>query len=105
LLEAIWFKLCGHVCSFQSGVEVCFGFCWWNISDRFQQAAIVEPVDPFEGGVFDRYKAPPWATTMNDFRFEETVDCLSQCIVIGIPDAADGRCDFGFRQPLGVFDR
>jgi hypothetical protein len=51
-----------------------------DISDRFQQAAMVKPVDPFEGGVFDSFKAPPWAATMNDFRFEQAVDCLGNAL-------------------------
>jgi hypothetical protein len=41
---------------------------------------------------------------MNDFRFIEAVDGLSQGIVIAVADAADGRLDARISQFFGVFD-
>lgn len=46
---------------------------------------MVKPVDPFEGGVFDGFKAPSWAATMNDFRFEQAVDCLGHLTALRWP--------------------
>ncbi len=70
-------------------MEVYLCFSWRYIPYMLQQAAIVEPVDPFKRGLFDSFKAAPGATPVNDFSFEETVDCFGQSIVIGIPNAAD----------------
>jgi hypothetical protein len=39
-----------------------FGLGGWDISDRLEQAAVVEPVDPFEGGELDRLGAEREAT-------------------------------------------
>ena len=46
-------SLRGHVFGFQSGVEVCLCFRRKDGSDRLKQAAVVEPVDAFESGMFD----------------------------------------------------
>ena len=55
--------------------------------------AVVEPVDPFEGREFDRFKVAPWATTVDDFGLEQAVDCFGQCVVIAVANAAHGRFD------------
>ena len=47
---AVWFKLCGHRRLFQCGVEICLSFGWRDVADGFEQSAVIEPVDPFEGG-------------------------------------------------------
>jgi hypothetical protein len=95
----------GHGFSFQSCVEVCFGLCWWDASDGFQQAAGVDPVDPFEGGVFHSVEAAPWAAAVDDLGFEQAVDRLGEGIVIAVADAADRRFDTDLGQAFGVFDR
>ena len=100
--EAGCFKLRGHGLSFQSCVVVCFGLCRRDVSDRFQQAAIVEPVDAFECGVFHGVEAAPWAAAMNDLGLEQAIDRFGQGIVIRIPDAAQRRFDTCFSQPFSV---
>jgi hypothetical protein len=50
LPEAVWFELRGHGASNGLGMVTCFGLGRWNIADRFEQASVVEPVDPFERG-------------------------------------------------------
>ena len=67
--------------------------------------AVVEPVDPFEGREFDRFKVAAWATTVDDFGLEQAVDCFGQCVVIAVASAAHGRFDAGIRQSFIVFDR
>src|SRR5271154_7623214 len=42
---------------------------------------------------------------MDDFSFVETVDRFGEGVVVRVADAADGRLDSGFGEPLGVFDR
>jgi len=31
-----------------------FGLGGWDIADRLEKTPVIEPVDPFEGGEFDR---------------------------------------------------
>jgi hypothetical protein len=44
-------------CRYRRGLPVrtiaSLGLGWRNISDGFELSAVVEPIDPFEGGVFD----------------------------------------------------
>ena len=44
----------------------CFDFCGRDVPDRLEQAAVVEPADPFECCVFDGLKAAPRASTVDD---------------------------------------
>ena len=83
-------------------MEVCLGFCWRDVPDGLQQAAVVEPVDPFECGVFHGVKAAPWATAVDDLSLEQPVDRLGQGIVVTVAHAADGRFDSRLSQSLGV---
>ena len=80
-------------------------FSWRDSPDRLQQAAIVEPIDPFEGGVFNGLQAAPWPSAVDDFGIEQTVDRFGQGIVIGPTEDADRRCNFRLCQSFGVFDR
>jgi hypothetical protein len=88
----------------KSGVEVFFGLGGRDIPDGFTQAAVVEPVDPFEGCVFDSFEAASRASAVDDLGFEQAVDRLGQRDVIAVADAAHGRFDAHIRQPFGVFD-
>ena len=73
-----------------------------DVPDRLEQAAVVEPVDPFEGGIFDGLEVAPRPTTVDDLSFEEAVDRLGQRVVVAVVDAAHGWFDAGLAQPLGV---
>jgi hypothetical protein len=86
-------------------MEVGLGFCGRDVPDRLKETAVVEPVHPFEGGVFDGFVAAPRAASVDDFGFEEAVDRLGERVVIAVADAAHGRFDARIRQPFGVFDR
>lgn len=57
--------------------------------DGLQESAIVEPVDPDEGSIFDGIHRLPWALSMDDPSLIQTIDRLSQGIVVRVPDAAD----------------
>ena len=63
-----------HVLSSQSGVAVCLSCRRRDVFDRLEQPAIVEPVHPFEGGMFDCFEIEPRRATMDDLCPEETVD-------------------------------
>jgi len=36
-----------------------FKLCWRDVAELAEQATVVEPVDPFEGGEFEVVEAPP----------------------------------------------
>ena len=41
-----------------------FGLGWYNVTSRLKDTAVVEPVYPLEGGVFDGLKRSPCAGSM-----------------------------------------
>ena len=83
-------------------MEGCLGFGRRDGPDGFEQAAVVEPVHPVEGRIFDGFEAAPWATPMDNLGLEQPVDRFGQRVVIGIPDAADRGLDACFRKALNV---
>ena len=82
-----------------------FGFGRRDVADGFQQPAMVEPVHPFKGSELHGFKASPRSSSMNDLGFIESVDALSQSVVVGIANTTNRRLDAGFRQPFRVLDR
>jgi hypothetical protein len=82
-----------------------FGFSEWDIADGLQQSPVVEPVDPFKRGIFDRFKGSPWSSPVDYLGLVKAVDRLSQCVVIAVAAAADRRFDPGLGKALGVSDR
>jgi hypothetical protein len=72
------------------GIIACFGLGGRDISDGFEQAAVVEPVDPFERGEFDGLDAAPRSAPVNDLGLVEAVDRFGESVVEAVADAADG---------------
>lgn len=83
----------------------CFGFGGWNVADRPEQAAVIEPVDPFERRQFDGLQIAPRTAFMNDFRLVQTVNRLGQRIVVRVANTAHRRLDTSVLQALRVADR
>lgn len=54
---------------------------------------MVEPVDPFQGGEFNRFEVAPRSAPMNDLGLVETVDRFGERVVVAVADAPDGRLD------------
>src|SRR4051794_22673326 len=79
--------------------------CWGDISDRLEQPPMIEPVDPFERGVFDRFQMTPRAAAMNHLGLVETDYGLGERVIVGISDAAHRRFGAGFGQSLRVANR
>jgi hypothetical protein len=73
-------------------VVVGFGFCGRDGPDWFEQTAVVEPVDPFEGRVCDDLDAWPRASAMDDLGFVDPV-------IQGLRFAADLQADRQDRLP------
>ena len=60
-------------------------------ADRFEQASIVEPVDPFQRGELDGFQASPRAASPDHLGLVEAVDRLGESIVVTVADAAGSR--------------
>ena len=86
------------------GIILRFGLGGRDISDRFEQASVVEPVDSFQRCVVDAFQAAPGTAPVNDFGFVGAVDCLRERVVETVADAADGRDEPGLDQAPGVLD-
>ena len=87
------------------GIIARLGLGGRDISDGFEQPAIVEPIHPFKGGEFDRLEAAPGSPPVDQLGLVEAVDGLGQRVVVGIADAADRGLDASLGQTLGVADR
>src|SRR5262245_43267303 len=66
---------------------------------------VVEPIDPFEGGVLDLVELTPGTTVVNDLGLEQSDDRLGEGVVVRVADAADRRLDAGLLQALSVTNR
>ena len=62
-------------------IVACFGLGGWNVADRFEQAPVVEPVHPFQGGEFDGFQAAPRPAASDYLGLVEAVDRLGQGII------------------------
>ena len=76
-----------------------------HIADRFEQASMIEPVDPLEWRELDDLDVPPRAALPNDLGPVESDDRLGECVVVRVTDAADRRLDAGFSEPLRVAEK
>jgi hypothetical protein len=56
-----------------------------DIPDWREEAAVVEPVDPFEGSELDRFEAAPEAAPMDRLGFVEAVDGFGEGVVVTNP--------------------
>src|SRR3954463_15238747 len=81
------------------------GFGGRDVSDWPEETAVVEPIDPFEGGELDRFKAAPGAAPVDHLGFVEAVDGFGEGIVVAVPDTAHRRLDARRGKPLGILDR
>ena len=66
----------------------CVSLDGWDVADRLEEAAIVEPVHPFEGGELDGLDAAPRASTADDLGLEQADHSFGERVVVGIPDTA-----------------
>ena len=54
------------------------------MTDGFEESAIVEPIDPFEGGVFHRIQRAPGSTSVDHLGLEQTDDGFGRGVVAGV---------------------
>ena len=82
-----------------------FRFGGRDVADGLQQSPVVEPVDPFQGGVFDGLEGSPRPSSVDHLGLVEPVDRFGQGVVVTVPNAADRGLYPCFGQAPGVFDR
>lgn len=68
-------------------MEFGVGLGWRDVCDGVRQAAGRDPVDPFEGGVFDGVEAVPGVAAADDLGAAKAGDRLGQGVVIGVAAA------------------
>jgi len=76
-----------------------------NISDRFEQAPVVEPVDPLQRRVFGSLDVAPGALAPDDLGLVEADDAVGHRIVVRIADTSDPRFNARLEPAVGVADR
>ncbi len=99
------FKLRSHGDVVQHGVISFLGFSGRDVSDRLDQPTVVEPVDPFERGIFDNFKGSPWTSPVDHLGLVKAIDRLRQGVVITVANTPNRRLDPGLGEALGIFDR
>ncbi len=77
-VEAVWFKSHLHRGGLTGKlpVVVCLSFCRRDISDRGEQAVMVEPGHPLQGGGFDSLLRLPGCSAVNQLGLVQPVDRL-----------------------------
>ncbi len=79
---------CTPLCTTWPGSIVSrFSFRWWDVPDRPRQSLMIEPVHPAERSQLDGLAVPP-GLPVDDLGLVQPVDCLGQCIVVAVADAA-----------------
>ena len=103
--EAVWFESRHH--SELVGLCIEAGLCFGgrDVADGFEQAAIIEPVDPFESGELDGFEVSPRASPVDHLGLEEPDHGFGERVVVAVADAAHGGLDPGLREAFGVLDR
>lgn len=62
------------------GMIARFGLGGRHVADRFEQPAVIEPIDPFEGGVFHRLEGSPRPAPMDHLCLEQADHRLGESI-------------------------
>ncbi len=83
--HACWFGLSPQRdCRDVLTVVVGFELGWWDAAEVVEDASVVEPVDPFEGGEFEVVETAPWPFVADEFCFVEAVDGLGERVVVAV---------------------
>lgn len=76
--------------------------CLRNVSDGYEQASVVEPIDPAEGGQFQILHVAPWPLAIDQLGFVEAVNRLGEAVVVAATNAAGRWFDASFGRSLCV---
>ena len=86
-------------------VVVGFELGGWDAAEFVEEAVVVEPVDPFEGGPFEVFEAAPGSAVADEFGLVEPIDRLGQSVVVGVAAGPNGVHDAVFGEAFGVSNR
>ena len=75
-----------------------------HISDRAEESAVVEPVDPFQRGEFEVAETVPRAPSAYEFSLLQTDHRLGHGVVVRVAPAPDRSHRPRLGQPFGVPD-
>jgi len=85
-------------------MTLIFRFVRRDVADSFVQEKMVEPVDPFERGIFDSFELAPQSLPVDHLNLAKAIARLSQSVVVAVIEAASRRLDPDFCEALGVLD-
>jgi hypothetical protein len=85
-------------------IILIFGFGRRDVADGLQHSTMVEPVDPLQRGIFDRFEAAPWSAPVDYLGLVKAIDRLGRSVVVAVAEAADRRLDPGFGEAFGILD-
>lgn len=91
---------CVHVC-----IERFLSSRWCDVYDCFKQAALDEPIDPFEGFLFDGICLFSRVLSVDHLCFELPNHRLGQRIVIAFTYRSNSGFQPRVSQPYCVYDR
>ena len=60
-----------------------------HVPDRLEQSAVTEPIDPFQGGIFNGIDVSPGTAVSDHLGLVQPVDGLDQGVVVRVTDTAD----------------
>ena len=78
---------------------------WRDVTDRLEQPAMIEPINPFQRRVFNRVQMTPRPATSNHLGFVEPNDGLRERVIVRIADATHRRLGACLGQSIGVANR
>ena len=95
----------GCIVSVDSTPVICFVFGRRDVADWFEQSAVIEPIDPFQGRVLDVIDDFPRSFPADHPGFIEPVDRFGQRVVVRVAVGAD-RGDYPYlSKPFAVANR
>jgi len=73
-----------------------------EVADRLKQVAVVEPVDPCQGGQLDLLGGAPWAAAADQLGLVQPDDRLGERVVVAVTAGADRGDSALVGEALGV---
>jgi hypothetical protein len=89
---------------FGHGIALFLCFCRRDVADGFEQPPVIEPVDPFQRRVFDRFEIVPRPTPVDHVDLLNPIYRLGLRVVTAAADTADRWLDARFGEAFGVLD-
>src|SRR5690606_36810720 len=87
--EALWFES-GRDGRLDAAIVLELLLCRRNVAERLEETPMIEPVDPRKRREFVGFKSAPWPF-MSDKLLVQADNVLSECVVVVVADATDGR--------------